>query len=83
MGEDYNGEPGTVLGTAVGEKGYKSKLKKWDGSGAMSEVFYSPEDYDYTREDLDSLEMIAIRDDSGRSSVFIYEPDGFIVYKWV
>lgn len=80
-GEDYIGEPGTVLGTAVGEKGYKSKLKKWDESGSMSDVFDSPDDYDYTKEDLDSLEMIAIRDDSGESSVFTYGPDGFIVYK--
>jgi len=38
-------------------------LKKYDSSGAMEEMMANPEDYDYTKDDLKSLELIVAEDE--------------------
>jgi hypothetical protein len=80
-GEDYAHLPGIVVAKGVGEKDYKSKLKKYDESGSMSEIFDSPEDFDYTENKLKNIELVAVKLDSYGYAVYVYGYGGFLAFK--
>jgi hypothetical protein len=64
IGSDFIGESGTVIAT-----GTYSELEKYDSTGACHEL-----------EEEQRNEMVAIKDDTGVSILYVYGPDGFGVY---
>lgn len=81
-GENYNGERGRVVGKGKGRENWE-ELRKWDSSGAMSDFMSNLDLYGYTEEDLEVLEMVAVREEDGCMSVYIYGEDGFCVMETV
>ena len=82
VGEDYNGDKVIILDKAFG-KDYK-KLKEYDISGAMEEIFYNPEELGYSKKDLPKLELVAVEvafNNTTEEAVYIYGDDGVIVYQ--
>lgn len=84
-GEDYNGEPATVLMIKKIKdftKAQYSRLIGWDDAGWL------PSDYDSLINDKSHLEvlpehldsyLVAVEDDNGSSAVFVYDESGFMV----
>lgn len=91
MGESYNGNPVKIIAKAVGKSGYR-KISQYDSTGAMDEVWDNYEDYGYNKEDLKTLEMVAVyesennkyddEDEDGYDEyVYTYGGEGVVVYK--
>lgn len=75
LGEDYNGDPVTIIAKGVGSAGWL-KLKRYDVSGAMQEGI----DDGLLPDDFESQQMVAVRSDGDPDpAVYTYEEDGVVV----
>ena len=69
----------SVIATGLG-KDFKSKLQKYDESGAVTDMQNNPEDFGMDKSDWAELELIAVEFE-GEVAVYTYGDDGAWVNK--
>lgn len=79
-GELPSGEMGTVIALATGLDAL-DKLAQYDDSGFLESLFAQYEQYGYVKEDLDTLDFVAVVSTiSGETGVYVYSDEGFLVF---
>lgn len=79
-GELPVGGMGTVIALATGVDAL-TKLTQYDDSGFLETLFAKYERYGYTKEDLDTLDFVAVVSTiSGETGVYVYSDEGFLVF---